>query len=70
MDDELWPVTTQLSLQAEIETLCLRLAKIDIEFYEDTIRLLQGIAHKLRVERAVARHYGRGGDAGGVSSKT
>lgn len=41
---------------AELETLAIRLAMVDIDFFsEEVIPALQAIAHKLRVTRAVAR---------------
>lgn len=44
------------TIQAELETLAIRLANIDLEFFEATIRHFQMVAQKMRVERAITRH--------------
>lgn len=45
---------------AELETLAIRLAMVDIDFFtEEVIPALQAIAHKLKVTRSVARFSAR-----------
>ena len=46
---------------AELETLAIRLAIVDLDFFcEEVIPALQAIAHKLRITRSIARFYVRG----------